>query len=489
MRHVGVIGLLCLVVACNGSQNHGKHPLVMPKRGAPPAKFRPVAEIAVNDSEDERLVAGGAPELLGAVETYRAGNHQAALARFFEVMRDPLRPALPKNLATLYAAKTLIALGLPHTGWMLLDKIATTPHHPLRVRALPWLGLIASDVDTDAVLESLEGYQLAEREQLTKQKEPLRHRLAYLFGRRAFLKGDAQTVTLLEEVGSDAVDYPKAQFMLGVVKLREQATKDAVATFQRVEEHAARPGVDDGARIRAMAMMARARVLYELGGEDPPKLDEALAVYRTAQSLEAVSGEAHLEAAWALVRLERAEEAKVALTAARSKLRTRHAETDALGVMIQLKMCALDAGQKSLDDAKARHKEILAEIDRIAKTDLSAQIEPALRFGIGNAQPANASQQAIAIAARRTRLNRILRRFKAIRDEKKKADALPLDFKESLAGRMVRDLVEAAVSRTEKAVALHLAAELAELKDITVTHLVDFDKMNVDLATLRASGC
>lgn len=476
------------VTGCPG-RSEPAHPLVMPVRGTPPPRLSPVTEVEVDDAEDGRLVGTGAPDLLGAVETYRAGNHQAALARFFEVMRDPLRPSMPKHLAELYAAKSLLGLELPHTAWMILDGIAHASHHMMRIRALPWLGLLASHIDTDAVLESLATYDPADRKKLTRQKPPLMQRLAYLFGRHAFLQGEERASALLGEVGEDSADYPKALFMLGVTRLKAKEPDAALEMFDAVLASLIRPGLEEPERIRAMTSMARARVLYEQGDESPDKLVEALEIYKRAQAFDDVRGDARVETVWTLLRLERLDEAHAELAAAKPELSTRHAEVDGLEVMVQLQRCELDEAATLLAAAKERHRSIQARIDELLKEGVADRVGEAVLFGARGRKPKTPDQEVIAIAARRTRLARMLRRFTAIREEQKKANALPLDFKQSAAGKKVSELVDAAIARTETAVAEHLAAELKELAEITAGHLAEYEKMEKELAARRSSGC
>lgn len=458
-------------------------------RGAP-ARLTPAATIEVDDSEDARLVGTGAPELLGAVEAYRAKHSQAALSRFFEVLRDPLRPPLPKQLAEIYAAKTLLDLELPHASWMLLDGIATQKHHALRLNALPWLGMLASEIDTDAVLESMQSYEPSERDALTQQKKPLLERLAYLFGRRAFLAGDGDgAATLLEQVSSDAVDYPKALFMLGVLDVRAKRTDAALETFDAVTQALVRPGLDEPERIRGMATMARARVLYQLGEETPNKLDEALAIYRQAKDLEDVGEDARVEEVWTLFKLGRLDEASKALEAAKPMLTTRHAESDELEVMLHLERCSLADAETALKRARERHEEILAQIDEVLKGEVATHVPLAIALGARGRQPRTPLERVIAVAAGRTRLARILRRFAAIREEAKRADALPLDFRESAAGKKVRSLVDAAIARTQAQVGEHLTAELGELKEITSGYLKGMGKLEGELERRKKEGC
>lgn len=462
----------------------------MPARGGAPARLTPVAEIEVDDSEDARLVGTGAPELLGAVETYRAGHAQAALSRFFEVMRDPLRSPLPKQLAEIYAAKTLLNLELPHASWMLLDGIATQKYHALRLNALPWLGMLASEIDTDAVLESMQSYEASDRAKLTHQKKPLLERLAYLFGRRAFLSGDGDgAASMLGEVSSEGVDYPKALFMIGVLDVRAKRPDAALETFDAVTQSLIRPGLDEPERIRGMVTMARARVLYQLGEEQPAKLQEALSIYQQAKSLEDVGEDARVEGVWTLLKLGRADEALKELESAKPTLTTRHAETDELEVMLHLERCALGDAENALNEARARQQEILAQIDEALKGDVTTHVPLAIALGVRGRKPSTPLDRVVAIAVSRTRLARILRRFAAIRDEAKRANALPLDFRESAAGKKVRSLVDAAIARTQAQVGEHLAVELSELKEITSGYLKSMDKLEGEIERLKKAGC
>ncbi len=461
----------------------------MPAPSKKPPRLTPLESIEVDDSEDARMVGSAAPELLGAVEAYRAGNHQAALARFFEVTRDSLRSAVPKQLAQLYAAKALIGLELPHASWMLLDAIARDPHHALRLRALPWLGLLASHIDTDAVLESLVAYKPSERAALTRQKTALRERLAYLFGRKAFLNGDGSAAALLEEVGPNAPDYAKALFMLGVVHVRAKRPEAALQTFDGVMKALARPGVEEPDRLRAIATMARARVLFEQGQEQPAKLQQALDLYATARRFKSVGPDAQVEMAWAWLHLERADKALEVLNAARPLLRSRHAEVDGLEVMVHLKRCALDEAERTLQAARTRHAKIQAQIEVMLAGDVASAVPTTVALSAGRRDARTLTEQILTTAAQRTRLARILRRFAAIRQEQKRANELPLDFKQSAAGRQVTQLVSDAFDRTDKAVAEHLVAELTELGEITAGYLKSYDKLATELTALRQSGC
>ncbi len=484
-------GLAVVLLAAAGACTEPKtaNPLVMPAREAAPSQLAPVAKVEVDDSEDARLVGQGAPELLGAVEAYRAGHAQAALARFFEVMRDPLRPSTPKHLAEIYAAKALLELELPHASWMLFDRIAKRSH-PLRLNALPWLGLLAGRIDTDAVLESLVHYTPSERDALTTQSKPLLERLAYLFGRQAFLKGDdAGAGALLGEVTAASSDYPRALFMLGVIDVRAKRADAALDTFDAVTGAVARAGIEEPERIRAMATMAQARVMYELAADDPNKLELALSAYRKARGLEDVAEDAKVESLWVLLKLGRVDEALTELSAIRPTLTARHAEVDQLEVLLHVEKCALDPAETLLSAATVRHKDVAARIAKVLAADGDAGVDRAVALGIGGAKPASPDDEVVVIATRRARLARILRRFGAIREEVQRAAALPLDFRESLAGKQVQALVDAAVLRTRQEVGTHLSAELAELEEITATHLASFDKLEAEIALRRKEGC
>ncbi len=476
------------VAACTEPPARGPAQLVMPTPAETPARLDPVAEIVVNDSEDSRLVGTAAPELLGAVDAYREGNSQAALARFLEVMRDTLRPPVPRQLAQLFAAKALLKLELPHAAWMLLDEIASDPHHALRLRALPWLGVLASRVDADAVLSSMKGYTAADRDKLSDQSPALRERITYLLGRRAFLSGKDASA-LLGAVTADGMDYPKALFMLGVGDVRAKRLSSALQRFAAIDEAVVRPGLEDPQRIRALATMARARVLYELGGKEPSKLQEALALYETAVDMPGVEDDARIEKVWALVKLLQEEEALTELRSVRPTLRSRHAEADELEVLILLERCALPEAEASLDRAQTHHKEIVALIEGLLADSVASHIPAAVRLGAAEELPASGRERVIAIAARRTRLARALRRFDAMKKEKDVAAALPLDFRESKAGKKVLELVAAATARTDARVTAGLTSELTELSQMTEGYLTTFGELRVELEQRKASGC
>jgi hypothetical protein len=202
-----------------------------------------------------------------------------------------------------------------------------------------------------------------------------------------------------------------------------------------------------------------------------------------------VGPDARVETVWTLLRLGRLDEGLAELEAARPTGHARHAEIDVLEVMLLLERCDLPAAQAALEAASARHDGVLRDIDALLAGDLAARVPDAVAMGIKGREPKTKADEAVAIAARRSRLGRMLRRFAAIRDEQRRANALPLDFRESAAGKMVKQLVDAAVSRTEKAVGEHLRLELEELREVTGHQLGELEKLRAALDERKKSGC
>lgn len=477
---------LACALGCVEPPRTGTRRFVVPKgRAAPEMTF--AEPLAVDEGEDERLAGNGAPELTGPIEALRAGHAQAALARFVEVERDTLRPPFARQVAQLYIAKALFRLELVHAASQAFDELAAQPAHPLRLRVLPWVALLADATDTDAASETLRHFARAELAALGEQPRPLVERLAYLFGRQAMLAGEGDAaLELLGSVSQGSPDRARALYLSGVVHVQAGRRDRALEVFAAAEEAGwSMPGGDAAEELRTSAQLARARVLYEMGAEDKARLDEALALYLALAQGAGNPDDARLELASTLYQLERYDEAHDALAGARAGIDERDPEAAVMGVAIELMRCRLDDAEARLARARKRYQAARDGAQALASAGVDAEVlralpAPAARSGEGRAT-------ALALASQGGPVGRALARRGAIRAERKKARALPLDFADSATGKAALALVDRAEAHNTEVLRRHLDQALSQLVRSLDAQLERMRKLELELASARAS--
>jgi hypothetical protein len=467
-------------VACVEPPRSSRPRVVVP-RGRPAPALVSDEPLAVDESEDERMVGNGAAELTGPVEALRAGHAQAALARFVEVERDELRSPFVRELAELYIAKALLRLELPCASWMAFDALAARPGNALHLRVLPWVALLADAIDTDAAGETLGRFEAGDLAAMGKQPKPIVERLSYLFGRRAMLAGKPdEALDLLGAVSATSPDHARALYLTGVLHVGAGRRDEGLAAFVAAEEAGwAMPGGDAAEELRKSAQLARARLLYELGAEDKARLEEAHGVYLKAIQSPGNPDDARLELASTLYQLERFDEAADALAAARPGIDERDPEAAVMGAAIDVQRCRLDEAEARLSRVRAHYQAARAGAAELAKGGADPRLLPA--------RGKDGRSVALALASHGGAIERGLLRRKAITAEKKRAAKLPLDFAASATGVETLALIARAEAHNEELLGKQLGKALAALEAGLAGQLERMEQLEVDVASARAS--
>ncbi len=104
------------------------------------------------------------------------------------------------------------------------------------------------------------------------------------------------------KIPSDSAMYPRAAYFRGVIKVEQKKLKEALKIFQGLRNIETKDIKD--LRLRELATLATARVLFDLG-----QFDEALSVYRDIPVESPFFDQAYHEICWIYVKREKADEA------------------------------------------------------------------------------------------------------------------------------------------------------------------------------------
>ncbi len=141
----------------------------------------------------------------------------------------------PDPAARWGLARSLQRLGFLASARALFLEIADASRaDPYRRRALPWLAALARALEPDdEVLAAIATYGPADLEDA--QFEDVREELYFMLGRAYYERGDLErAIAAFSEVGREAVDYTRAQYLTGVAHTRLWKGREAVAAFKNV---------------------------------------------------------------------------------------------------------------------------------------------------------------------------------------------------------------------------------------------------------------
>ena len=319
----------------------------------------------------EAVERSGPPSgtLARALRLYERRDFHAASILLYQVIKGETGDAeAHRQRAEFTLGKTLYHLGYHTAALTFFDRVLDKgERHRYHNATLKWLAALSRRLPESAgILKRVGGYTPAHLAQPALVE--VRDRLRYLMGRHRYSKGRLdEAASLFEKVAPEADVYPRARYMLGVVNVRLERPERALAAFRVVIRKAG--ATREGRRLREMARLAAARVLFALG-----RFDSSLDQYDRIPQGSTRWLTAVFESGWTSFHRGKFARALGKLHTLRAPYFERHffPEAHILQAVIYWRHCRWDRTRAALDTFNRRYPRLKQQIDSLLERNREA---------------------------------------------------------------------------------------------------------------------
>jgi len=360
---------------------------------------------------------------------------------------------------------SLRALKLYQSAYGIFSEIADHPEHVAFKPTLRELTRLAANLPSAADVEervgkyddvAVEALRASDPEEYTRAQF-LRGRFAY--GNRRF----DEAIRLFNQVEPRAVYYPRAQFYTGLAHIQMRRPSPAVRAFKRVVTAVPDEAIEDGDRVRDLALLSIARTYYSAG-----EARVAIDYYRHVDTTSEYWSDVMLEQGWAYFAAGDHARA-LGNVHMRDDLLDVDPESDILRSFIYLANCQWDDAASTAARVHVSYRPLRTEVGKIAFDDDAAFYQFARAVRDGKSTLSGLRRRFVENALSDREFLRHLQYVAVIEDELRRFSRAPASFRESALGGDVKDgLVLARDIATKNAGSLareRLARAIGELDE------------------------
>lgn len=457
----------------------------------PPSRFdqaETLGESSGGDEEEEGSMSD-CPGLDRYIEDQKVKKYQTAAEGLFSLLD---KNACPSKDSTIkyYLGKSLHGMEMYHSAQhYYMEVVKKGPENPLFRHALPRLAAIAEYTGNDYELLRVVGKIAPEA--YPRQSRPLLH---YLMGRKSYEAGDlSEAAAHFEQVPTEHVLYPRAQYFEGIIFYEREKLKSAVKAFREVIR--AQPAVDDERvakeleNLKDLALINIGRIYFGL-----QRFDNADDWYGKVERDSVYWPESLFERAWVNFWQGDYNETLGLLLTVDSPYYTENEflpETSYLRALSYWTFCEYSEVERLMKLFKARYQPIRTEMKAFVeryRSDEARQLADRAYDEYFGAQ-AGASKLPVALFSRILRnrdLSALVRHMDMMDEEVTLIDAQKTSFKDEV-GSHLKKVIESDRQRYKDKAGRALLQEMLEQYRVVDGLLQDADVLEFEVAdALRA---